>query len=302
MKSVCQERADDMLKAPAAGRPLVDKSKKVAALPTTGETPQVASVTLAPDFDGYLFAITMDSSWSDTLCSLVHPPTALARRRANTTPMSHGLSVFLLVDAGSASTGCPSAIDFGQFRLRPISSSANFDFGQFLDVEFWDHKGWVPRRVGPPRVEPPRVEPRRVEPRRVGGPKGEAPKGGAQKGWGPKRGGPKPRKSGAPKGGAQKGGAQKGGAPKGGGPKILRFFFPPPATIFILLFLSWGPFVEFWWCLKRRGLEMCTFGVLGLSCASPGGPVWAIPGRVRVPSDPSRLQAGGQRGGSVCSR
>ena len=32
--------------------------------------------------------------------------------------------------------------------------------------------------------------------------------------------------------------------------------------------------LEFWWCLKRRGPEMCTFGVLGLSCASPGGPVW----------------------------
>ena len=25
----------------------------------------------------------------------------------------------------------PSAVDFGQFRLRPISTSANFDFGQF---------------------------------------------------------------------------------------------------------------------------------------------------------------------------
>ena len=32
--------------------------------------------------------------------------------------------------------------------------------------------------------------------------------------------------------------------------------------------------MEFWWCLKRRGPEMCTFGVLGLSCASPGGQVW----------------------------
>ena len=38
------------------------------------------------------------------------------------------------------------------------STSANFDFGQFLDVEFWDNKVWGPRRV----------EPRRVEPRRVG--------------------------------------------------------------------------------------------------------------------------------------
>ena len=35
-------------------------------------------------------------------------------------------------------------------------------------------------------------------------------------------------------------------------------------------FLSGGLLVEFWWCLKRRGAQMCTFGVLGLSCASPG--------------------------------
>ena len=39
----------------------------------------------------------MDSSWSDTLCPLVRPPTALAKGRANTTPMSQGLSVFLRV-------------------------------------------------------------------------------------------------------------------------------------------------------------------------------------------------------------
>ena len=34
-------------------------------------------------------------------------------------------------------------------RLRPILDFANFDFGQFLDVEFWDHKwgpeGWRPK-------------------------------------------------------------------------------------------------------------------------------------------------------------
>ena len=66
----------------------------------------------------------------------------------------------------------------------------------------------------------------------------------------------------------------KGGAPKGGGPKISRFFFPlPPQFSFFSPSLG-GPFVEFWWCLKRRGREMCTFGVLRLSCASPGGPVW----------------------------
>ena len=47
---------------------------------------------LPPDLDG----------WSDALCP-VPPPTALARRRANTTPMSHGLSV----DSSSAVTSCP---------------------------------------------------------------------------------------------------------------------------------------------------------------------------------------------------
>ena len=37
----------------------------------------------------------------------MRPPTALARRRATATPTSHGLSVFLLIDSGSAVTGCP---------------------------------------------------------------------------------------------------------------------------------------------------------------------------------------------------
>ena len=33
-----------------------------------------------------------------------------------------------------------------------------------------------------------------------------------------------------------------------GPPKISLFFFPPPASKFVLLSLSWGPFVEFCWC------------------------------------------------------
>ena len=36
--------------------------------------------------------------------------------------------------------------------------------------------------------------------------------------------------------------------------------------------ITLGPFVEFWWCLKRRGPEMCAFGVLGLSCEAPAAP------------------------------
>ena len=134
--------------------------------------------------------------------------------------------------------------DFGQFRLRPISTSANFDFGQFRlrpisisanfgMLSFGTTKRGALEGWGAQKVEAPNL-----------GPEGWGPEG-----WGP-----------------------EGGSSKGGGPKISRFFFPPPATVFFLLSLSWGPFVEFCWCLKRRGPEMCTFGVLGLSCASPGGP------------------------------
>ena len=81
-------------------------------------------------------------------------------------------------------------------------------------------------------------------------------------------------KGGCSKGGAPKGGAPKGGGPKGGGPKISRFFSPVPPQNSFFSSLSGGLLVEFWWCLKHRGAQMCTFGVLGLSCASPGGAVW----------------------------
>ena len=105
-------------------------------------------------------------------------------------------------------------------------------------------------------------------------------KGGGSKGGAPK--------GGAPKGGAPKGGAPKGGAPKGGpkprksggrveprraGAQNFALFFPCPAAKFVLFFPLWssrGILVVF----ERRGAQMCTFGVLGLSCASPSGPVW----------------------------
>ena len=54
---------------------------------------------------------------------------------------------------------------------------------------------------------------------------------------------------------------------------VAFFSFLPPQFSFFFPSLG-GPSVEFWWCLKRRGPEKCTFGVLGLSCASLGGPVW----------------------------
>ena len=67
--------------------------------------------------------------------------------------------------------------------------------------------------------------------------------------------------------------SEKKGAPKGGHPRVghrpIRAFFPfPPQFSFFLPSLG-GLLVEFWWCLKRRGPLMCTFGVLGLSCGTP---------------------------------
>ena len=89
---------------------------------------------------------------------------------------------------------------------------------------------------------------------------------------GPKRWGPNQEKSGP------NGGAPKGGGSKGGGPKISRFF-PSPTTSFTLLVshcvFSWF-FGGVW---KRRGRQMCTFGVLRLSCEPPA----AQRAQLRVP-------------------
>ena len=59
------------------------------------------------------------------------------------------------------------------------------------------------------------------------------------------------------------------GPPSAGPPKIS-LFFPSPATIFILSSSLGGRFVEFWWCLKRRDPQMCTFGLSGCR-VNPGG-------------------------------
>ena len=66
----------------------------------------------------------------------------------------------------------------------------------------------------------------------------------AEGGWGPK-----PRRSGTRRVEPRRVGAQNVA------------FFSSPATIFFLSSLFLGSCVEFWWCLKRRGVEMCTYGV-----------------------------------------
>ena len=57
------------------------------------------------------------------------------------------------------------------------------------------------------------------------------------------------------------------------------FFFPVPPQNLVLCSLSGGLLVESWWCLKRRDAQMCTFGVLGLSCETPADPFLSYPGK-----------------------
>ena len=107
-------------------------------------------------------------------------------------------------------------------------------------------------------------------------------------GWGPGGWGPE---GGAPKEGALKGGGaqpRKSGAPQGGGPKISRFFSVSCPHVRSFSLSLWVFSWNFGGGLKRQGLEMCTFGVLGLSCASPGGPVWwGRRGFTRQPESPN---------------
>ena len=63
-----------------------------------------------------------------------------------------------------------SVVEHERDRLRPIATSANFDFGRFWDVEFWDDKGWIPEGWIPEGWSPEGWRPRRVEPE-GGGPK-----------------------------------------------------------------------------------------------------------------------------------
>ena len=86
-------------------------------------------------------------------------PTALARRRANATPMSHGLSVFLLIDAGSAVTGCPH--DWCPNIILLETKQLRFQAAGENHMEHYDEKGathdcWTrEQRVHCPSVQCP---------------------------------------------------------------------------------------------------------------------------------------------------
>ena len=88
--------------------------------------------------------------------------------------------------------------------------------------------------------------------------------------------GPEPRKSRGQEGGGPKGGPRRvgpeGWGPEGWWPKISRFvsLSRSPFSFFFCLFACL--LVEFWWSLERRDYQMCTFGVLGVSCEAPAAP------------------------------
>ena len=96
------------------------------------------------------------------------------------------------------------------------------------------------------------------------------PKGGAQKSAF-ERVGPKPTKN-----RARWVGPRRVAPRRVGGPKFRPFFFPSPAPFLVFLSLSGCLLVEFWWCFEAPGTQMCTFGVLGLSCEAPAAPkpIW----------------------------
>ena len=52
----------------------------------------------------------------------------------------------------------------------------------------------------------------------------------------------------------------------------FRSFFPSPTTIFVLFLSLSGCFLVEFWFFQGRSPQMCTFGVLGLSCEAPAAP------------------------------
>ena len=190
---------------------------------------------------------------------------------------------------GQSRFGHPDLTNFGQsnfgqsiFGHRGLGP-ANFGQSQFWPIQFWPIQFW-PIQFWPIQFWPIQFWLIQFFGQffwcHGGAPKGGAPKGGAPKGGAPK--------GGAPKGGAPKGGAPKGGAPKGGarrvGPRRVEaptvgaqnfaLSFPLPPQFFSFFPLFWSLSWNFGGVSEGRDAQMCTFGVLGLSCASPGGPVW----------------------------
>ena len=74
-------------------------------------------------------------------------------------------------------------------------------------------------------------------------------------------------------------------------PKISCLFFSRLTLFSFILPPAGCLLVEFWWCLKRRDAHLSAFGVLWLSCASPGSPV-GPPGFHTTAREPKRAHFG----------
>ena len=72
-----------------------------------------------------------------------------------------------------------------------------------------------------------------------------------------------------PEGCGHEGWGPEGGPEGWGGPKFRAYSSLSRPHVRSFLCLSGYLLVEFWWCLRRRSPQMCTFGVLGLSCEAP---------------------------------
>ena len=143
-------------------------------------------------------------------------------------------------------------------------------------------KGGAPKGGGP--------NPEKVGPRRVGA---QTQKKWGPEGWGPEGWGPKPRKSGGPKGGAPKGGAPR----RVGGPKLCVFFFPSPATKFVLFFPLWGSSRGILVVFEAPGSSNVHVWALWLSCETPAAKFWAVQGKGGPGEGRSRGRAVQGKGG-----
>ena len=133
--------------------------------------------------------------------------------------------------------------------VRGGCGRGNRSMGGGWELQWCGPEGW--RRVVPEGGPKQRRSggPERVGRRKVGGPEGWGAR--TWKGWSPERAGP----------------------PKGGEAQNFALFLSLSRHRFALFVSLWGSsrgnFGGVW---KRRGRQMCTFGVLGLSCEAPAAP------------------------------
>ena len=84
VRNDCQERAADLHKVQAAGRPFVDRARQPAA---SGDAPVMSAVTAETDCPAdelarFVFALEVETPAPREVCAICRPPTALATHSA----------------------------------------------------------------------------------------------------------------------------------------------------------------------------------------------------------------------------